>query len=297
MEEEKKKYIVYTDGGCSFNPGGTGGIGAVIIDQDTGEFQEISKGYLVTTNNRMEMTAVIEGLKATPENSIIDLYSDSQYVIRCMSGEWQKKKNRDLWNILDRISGNRSVHLHWVRGHNGNPNNERCDELATNGIMHGPYEEDQGYQEIKKAGREFYKKVDNHVEKNKKGAMSVNITVPKGVGIVPERFLHPREYEQKYGIKHSCAKAICEFYMVGRKTFKSYMALKTGGIDKYSRKKPEAIAAETDNPELYLNTIRQYFPDEKDVGAVARWNARGLSLDDSIRKVLVDAEVRENCIR
>ena len=123
-------YIIYTDGGCADNPGGPGGIGIVIISRDTGEIKEISKGFTASSNNRMEVRAAIEALKSVPEKSQVEMYSDSQYLVNTMNGLFRTKKNTDLWDELIALDVKRKVRYIWVRGHNGHPENERCDAMA-----------------------------------------------------------------------------------------------------------------------------------------------------------------------
>lgn len=134
------KYMVYTDGGCGFNPGGPGGIGVVIVSCDTGEVQELSKGYFSSTNNRMEITAAIEALKLIPEGSKVMLRSDSQYLVNTMTCGWNRNKNHDLWYELEKAMEGKEVSFRWVRGHNGDQYNELCDELAKKGFNNPQYE-------------------------------------------------------------------------------------------------------------------------------------------------------------
>ena len=119
---------IYTDGACSGNPG-KGGWGAVILRD--GQTREISGGESQTTNNRMEMTAVIEGLASVPSGAQVTVFSDSQYVVNTMTKNWKRRKNQDLWAKLDRETAARNVSWQWIRGHAGHPMNERADRLAT----------------------------------------------------------------------------------------------------------------------------------------------------------------------
>jgi len=118
---------VYTDGACLGNPG-PGGWGAVIIEDDIST--ELSGKEADTTNNRMEVTAVIEALKKISKESEIIIYSDSTYVINTMVKNWKRNKNKDLWDLLDRQMIGRKVKWKWVKGHSGDPLNERADRLA-----------------------------------------------------------------------------------------------------------------------------------------------------------------------
>ena len=136
-----KTVTLYTDGACSGNPG-PGGWGAIL--EYMGVEKELSGGEVNTTNNRMELTAVIEGLKALKESCIVELYSDSKYVIDGLSkgwaASWQKngwkkadKKpalNPELWEQLLELTRMHQMHYHWVKGHADNPYNNRCDEMA-----------------------------------------------------------------------------------------------------------------------------------------------------------------------
>ena len=136
-----KTVTLYTDGACSGNPG-PGGWGAIL--EYMGMEKELSGGEVNTTNNRMELTAVIEGLKALKESCIVELYSDSKYVIDGLSkgwaASWQKngwkkadKKsalNPELWEQLLELTRKHEMRYHWVKGHADNPYNNRCDEMA-----------------------------------------------------------------------------------------------------------------------------------------------------------------------
>ncbi len=136
-----KKVFIYTDGACSGNPG-PGGFGAILCYKDT--VREISGGAADTTNNRMELLSVIEALKLLKEPCEVSLFSDSKYVTDAINKgwlfNWQKKGykksdnkpvlNVDLWEQLTPLINLHTVTFNWIRGHNGHPENERCDELA-----------------------------------------------------------------------------------------------------------------------------------------------------------------------
>lgn len=140
-----KKIVVHTDGACSGNPG-DGGYGAILEFTDrTGQLhrRELSEGYRDTTNNRMELLAVIAALEALQEPCAVEVYSDSSYVIKGIT-EWlpgwvragwrtaAKKpvKNQDLWQRFMKAAQPHQIQLHWVKGHADNPGNNRADELA-----------------------------------------------------------------------------------------------------------------------------------------------------------------------
>ena len=136
-----KTVTLYTDGACSGNPG-PGGWGAIL--EYLGHEKELSGGEENTTNNRMELMAVIQGLTALKESCVVELYSDSKYVIdglqKGWAASWQKRGwiksdkkpalNPDLWEQLLALTQKHEMHYHWVKGHAENPKNNRCDEMA-----------------------------------------------------------------------------------------------------------------------------------------------------------------------
>ena len=126
----RKQVTIYTDGACSGNPG-PGGWGAIL--QYGAHKRELSGGESHTTNNRMELTGVISALQALKEPCVVELYSDSKYVIDALGWIKSDKKpalNPDLWEELLKLCEYHTVNLHWVKGHGDNPYNNRCDELA-----------------------------------------------------------------------------------------------------------------------------------------------------------------------
>lgn len=135
---------LYTDGACRGNPG-PGGWGALL--RANGKERELCGGDPVTTNNRMELTAAIEGLKALRRPCVVNIYTDSEYLRRGIT-EWLAKwkaagwrtaarkpvKNEDLWRQLEAATTGHELHWHWVKGHSGHVDNERADALANRGL-------------------------------------------------------------------------------------------------------------------------------------------------------------------
>jgi len=136
------KVIIYTDGSCKKNPG-PGGYGVLLLSKD--KIKEISEGFRLTTNNRMELLACIVGLENLKKKSEVELYSDSSYVVNSINKGWAKRwksngwkqsktkyaENIDLWEKLLKLIEKHSVNFNWVKGHANNPGNERCDKLAS----------------------------------------------------------------------------------------------------------------------------------------------------------------------
>lgn len=156
------KIILYSDGSSRGNPG-PGGYGTVLHYTDAnGELhvRELSQGYTNTTNNRMELLGVIAGLEALKRPCTVEVHSDSQYVVNAFNQHWiegwlkrgwknakkEPVKNVDLWQRLLRAKEPHTVTFHWVKGHAGHPENERCDELATTAADRSDKIPDAGFQ-------------------------------------------------------------------------------------------------------------------------------------------------------
>lgn len=155
------KVQIYTDGAARGNPDGPGGFGTILHFTDSkGELHErtISCGYKKTTNNRMELMAAIAGLEALKRPCLVELYSDSRYLVDAFNQKWIDKwvannwqrgksgpvKNIDLWERLLAAKKPHRVAFIWVKGHDGHPLNERCDLLATTAADSGELIEDPG---------------------------------------------------------------------------------------------------------------------------------------------------------
>ena len=128
MASSSREYLVYADGSCIGNPG-PGGWGVVVRDPD-GIERELNGHEDSTTNNRMELMAAIEGLRATEAGAVVVLRSDSRYVVNSMTLNYKRNKNHDLWEMLDAEAAARRVRFEWVRGHGSDAMNNRADELA-----------------------------------------------------------------------------------------------------------------------------------------------------------------------
>ena len=146
--------ILYTDGAARGNPG-PGGYGAVLLFGH--HRKELSKGFKHTTNNRMELWAIIAGLEAITKKDLpVKIYSDSQYVVNAINKAWLKtwmktnfkggKKNADLWKRFDALSKQFNITIFWVKGHADNVHNNRCDELATAAADGKELEVDEEYE-------------------------------------------------------------------------------------------------------------------------------------------------------
>ena len=136
---------LYTDGAASGNPG-PGGWGAVLTCGSLRK--EMSGGFSLTTNNRMELLAVIKGLEAIRwQGAEVEVWSDSQYVVNTVTQGWKRKKNGDLWERYDVLARSFRLSFHWIKGHAGHPENEKCDRLAVEAYSRPGLPPDTGYEE------------------------------------------------------------------------------------------------------------------------------------------------------
>jgi ribonuclease HI len=156
MNTRAKQVVIFTDGACTGNPG-PGGYGAIL---QYGEHRrELSGGFRRTTNNRMELTAVIKALEVLKERCSVTLFSDSEYVVHSVAKGWARSwrakgwrrsgkivPNWDLWSRLLELFERHDVQVRWVRGHAGHEENERCDELAVRAASGPNLTVDPGYE-------------------------------------------------------------------------------------------------------------------------------------------------------
>ena len=128
-----QRFTAYSDGSCHhFLPNKPGGAAYIIFDSYDKEVKRASKGFLNTSNNRMELLAIVSIVNSLPPNSFVTIYSDSKYSINVLSGWWRASENLDLIDKYRELCHNKGVQVdfRWVRGHNGNPYNELCDQMA-----------------------------------------------------------------------------------------------------------------------------------------------------------------------
>ena len=144
MESKRPPIFLYTDGAASGNPG-PGGWGAVLCCGTLRK--ELSGGFRRTTNNRMELLAVIRGLEAIRwDGAEVQVFSGSTYVVKTVTEGWKRKKNHDLWAQFDALAARFRLEFRWIKGHAGHPENERCDRLAVAAYSQPGLPPDEGYE-------------------------------------------------------------------------------------------------------------------------------------------------------
>ena len=151
--------IIYTDGSSRGNPG-PGGYGIIMEDCKSGFVKEYSKGFRYTTNNRMELLAVIDALKMLKKNKLkVLIYTDSKYVVDSVEKKWvfkwkttnfKNKKNVDLWLDFLKLFEKNTIKFNWIKGHNNHPQNEKCDKLAFDASKSKKLSPDFEYEKINK---------------------------------------------------------------------------------------------------------------------------------------------------
>ena len=151
--------IIYTDGSSRGNPG-PGGYGIIMEDCKSGFVKECSKGFRHTTNNRMELLAVIDALKMLKKNKLkVLIYTDSKYVVDAVEKKWvfkwkttnfKNKKNVDLWLDFLKLFDKNTIKFNWIKGHNNHPQNEKCDKLAFDASKSKNSSLDLEYEKINK---------------------------------------------------------------------------------------------------------------------------------------------------
>ena len=151
--------IIYTDGSSRGNPG-PGGYGIIMEDCKSGFVKEYSKGFRHTTNNRMELLAVIDALKMLKKNKLkVIIYTDSKYVVDSVEKKWvfkwkttnfKNKKNVDLWLDFLKLFDKNTIKFNWIKGHNNHPQNEKCDKLAFDASKSKNSSLDLEYEKINK---------------------------------------------------------------------------------------------------------------------------------------------------
>ncbi len=155
MQTDKPKILIYTDGAATGNPG-PGGYGIVMKTSDGQLEKHFSKGFRHTTNNRMELLAVIDALKKIKDKNLpVEIYSDSRYVVDAINKKWiqkwvrerfKKTKNPDLWKEFLKVSKDLDFSIHWIKGHNDHIENEICDKLAVKASKSDNLEVDEFFE-------------------------------------------------------------------------------------------------------------------------------------------------------
>ena len=282
---EGASLIVFTDGGCE-KQGKRGAYGIVILNRNTKRIDSFSGAYRKTTNSRMEVIAAIKALKLIDTKDPIVLYSDSEYLVNTMKGLYARKKNMDLWRDMDIVMKDKNVLFVWVKGHAGYKYNEVCDKLCTEAMLNGPYETDEGYERaISKAAEMSKKYTDIGSDRE---AMNIPINTPAMSNVKPD-ISSVWKYCEEYNVHKDCASMLCNFYKYDFHAFKHYAEIKTFGKDYWSGIRLRELQKILGSEESAI--IEKYSLTEDEKANTMRWRLRGMTLNDAIRKMLVDRKV------
>lgn len=286
IDKTKFDYLIYTDGGCAENPGGPGGYAAIVIKQDVLEIEKFSGGFASTTNNRMEIMAAIVGLNSIPEGSTYLLYSDSQYMLNCFSGLWARKKNEDLFELLDKAAKGKFGKTEWIRGHTGDTYNEWCDRMCQEAMAKENLPVDKGYRRLQAVESTDAKRSGKSGEPDSGSPSLDGLRAAFDV-------CSADDYVKKYMVNKVCADGILRFAKSEKHSFRDYGALKTGGLDVWSSMKRKELLKNTGCESQILYALETFFENDREVDAALRWYCRGLPVLTCIMKVQVDAEIKK----
>lgn len=260
-------YTVYTDGSCVPNPG-TGGLGVVRRHNATGRLETRSERRENVTNNYMEVLSVVFGLHGTPEGCSVEVVSDSQYAINCLEGKWSRARYPELFAYADGLISKRNVSFRWVKGHSGDRYNEMADRLASMAITAG------------KQGDPVSRVND---------AMGFDIRVPSRLRSRTSPS-SASAWERKYRVSAECAESIMAFIAKTQPRFRDYITLRTGGADSWSSLDEDSLVKKGKVSAAALAGLKDNLEDRRMFLEALRWYCRGLSFEDSVRKVLVNRE-------
>ena len=265
------------------------GIGAysyVILRHDTKGLTKFSQGYFNTTNNRMELMAVVNALIKIPDKARVNIYSNSVYVIKVLNGEWENKSNKPLWDTLGNETINKTVDFSLMKNYRNSEILEIVSNLCKDELKRIK-NENTGEKDM-----EFNPGQFNNISKTTSRAMSIRIYTDKNTDY-KDRTVKITDFYEEIGVNKSCAEAIDKFRQKKKHTFTDYKNIKTYGNDRVSSMKMSTFYEYYQDHKEVINIVKKYLRSIKQQEAALRWHYRGLSIEDSIRKVLVDTEINE----
>jgi len=284
-------YTIWTDGGCAQNPNGKGGYGVVIINNNTSDKETFQQGFLSTTNNRMEVRAIMRALEEIPDGASALIYSDSKYAILTLEGTYRKKKNLDLWAIAEAlISKKRNIIFEWTKGHADDENNNLCDEMATAAQNGDDFIVDDGFVPLAtKQSKTPNKALQNAIEGDDVSTPVISISSVSSVSAL-NAIIEPM-FTDAY-VNPDCANKIHEINLKSKPSFSDFSGLRVGGKDFWSVQSFDVL-------KFYFgayicNYVISNIADETSAASALRWYGRGLRMEHAIRKIYVDIEINNN---
>lgn len=284
-------YTVFINGGCIASPRGPGGYGVVMIDNKSKKISTMSEGFDNTTENRMEILAATMALRSLPRGCSCILYSSSKYFVNCFTGAWKRNKNQDLFGKAQSAAKGITLDLKLLPNSEGNIYSELCENLTMMSMQQKNLKVDVLPREAMAARKAKYADMIRPDTSVPISSMSSQIVIPLEFQTEIE-IMSQSDYAAKYHVNHECAAALLLFASKTKHVFSDYAKLKTYGFDYWSRKSLNILTEYLNSGEEILSVVESYIPYEKECSAAMRWRCRGLPLEHSIRKVLVDSEVQ-----
>ena len=289
MDGDLEEYTVFLYAKCIAPSGGPGAYGLVIISGKDGSVTERSQGYNCTTINRMELAGIIAAMEFVPKGKVI-IYSEAKYIAEVLSGKRKKKKNTDLWERLERTCKNKGFILRSLGECADKYYYKRCCEICEGSMYKvDDMREDHEYISMKRQ----YQKDKTSMMMSGGVAFTTEIILPEKYKSESVHLMTADEYAQIYKTTVKGAESIQKFKLFGIRDFQAYKKIVAGGQDSWSRKKENELLDGIPDREQVKELINKYILDEEDLAVCLRWYRRGLPLYDSIKKTLVDAEVRK----
>lgn len=291
--EEAYDYTIYTYGESNSETS-IGAYGYLIIRHDTKGLSKFAQGFFNTTNNRMELLAVTQALYKLPDQTNVAVVTSSEYVSKIINGEWEEKSNKPIWADLYAETQKKNIEFTYMKYYKKDYKNEVYSRSSLMEMAH-----DLCIKEMERVKNENLGEKDmdfnpgqfNNISKTSSRAMQIKIFLDKSIDY-KDRTVNIIDFYEEIGINKSCAEAISKFNKKKKHTFLDYKNIKTYGNDDVSDYRMEFF--EKYYPKAVISIVKRYLRSLKAQEAALRWHYRGLRIEDSIRKVLVDIEINES---
>jgi len=285
---EGSSFAVYIASHCTFSPGGLGGFGCIITDKEGMPVTELSGGYESSTINRVLLMGMIKAMGFLPSKAEVEVITDSDYAPNIMNGVYRKKSNLDLWAGFETVSKDKKITCKEAKTGNEKDAIKKCMSLVEVAMYSEELHKDPGYANRQRPVKKVFSGDTFGF-----GPMEVPINIVGDTDKSPE-MTSAEEYAEKFEVNLECAESLKAFWSGKFKSYKSFASLKTGGSDRFSAMDAESLYAECGD--VAKGKVKEFLSGN-DVLSALRWHCRGLSITDSIRKVLVNKDIAEKLNR